>query len=449
MITRPPQALEPRHWLMGTAYHAQRDTLKWISHWAREYGDVYTINSPIGGATVVACPELARQVMAGRYSHYIEKGRSYAVLRILMGNGLVTSSGEFWRGQRKLTQPAFHRRRLDAIFRMMVERSRHAVEQLGEGAAAVDLMPVFSRLTLDVISRAMFSTDVGSSANSVGQYIATLNENALRALRQPWRFFLPRKFSTPFTAEEYHARTSLDAIVQGIITRRRQESGDRHDDLLGMFLSACDEETGRGMTDGQLRDEVMTMFVAGHETTANAICWLLHLVATHPEVAEKLQQEVDAGDDALESGDLSAFPYLRRVIDESLRLYPTIWSVGRKCTQDDELGGFHIAAGTTVVIPIFHFHRNPAFWEEPGRFDPDRFLPERQPRTDAYMPFGAGPRVCIGNQFALQELIIMAAVFLKRFQVKPVPGFVVEPDALITLRPKHGMQLRLEPRAGS
>jgi cytochrome P450 len=447
MIQLAPAADEPRHWLMGPAYHAQRDPLKWIPRWAEKYGDVFTIGSPLGSATVVASPELARQVLADRYSHYLEKGRSYAVLRILMGNGLVTSAGEFWRGQRKLTQPAFHRRRLDAIFAMMVERSRHFAEELATVREPVDISPFFSQLTLEIISRAMFSTDVDASAGSVGRHIATLNETALRMLRQPWRFFLPRTFPTPLTKTEFHARATLDGIVHGIIDRRRK-GGEDHDDLLSMFLSACDEETGRGMTDGQLRDEVMTMFVAGHETTANAMCWLLHLIATHPEIEANLLEEIAAAGDALDAGNLAAYPYTRRVVEESLRLYPTIWSIGRRCTKEDELGGFHIRPGTTLFIPIFHFHWSERWWEEPRKFDPDRFLPDRRPPPEIYFPFGAGPRTCIGNQFAMQELLIMTIVFLKRMWFRPVAGFPVEPDALITLRPKHGMKLSVEDRAG-
>lgn len=431
---------------MGPVYYVRQDPLKWLPHWAEEHGDLFSVSSRLGGITVVSNPELARQVLVERYSHYIEKSRSYAVLRILMGNGLVTSSGEFWRGQRKLTQPAFHRRRLDAIFAMMVERSRSATERLAaEAKEPVDIAPVFSHLTLEIISRAMFSTDVESSAGAVGRHIATLNETALKMLAQPWRFFLPRTFPTPFSKTEFNARAALDSIVHGIIERRRQGAED-HDDLLGMFLSACDEETGRGMTNAQLRDEVMTMFVAGHETTANAMCWLLYLVATHPETETKLLEEITAAGDALDRGDITAFPYTRRVVEESLRLYPTIWSVGRCCTKEDELGGYHIRRGTNLIIPIIHFHRSEQWWDEPLKFDPDRFLPGRRPSAEIYFPFGAGARTCIGNQFALQELVIMSAVFLRRFRFSTVPGFEVVPDPLITLRPKNGMRLAVTER---
>ncbi|MGF1656322.1 MAG: cytochrome P450 [Verrucomicrobiales bacterium] len=441
----PPPVLKPRHWLMGSAYYIRKDPLRWIPEWASAHGPVFMIESPLGNATVVGDPQLARKVMSEQYPTFIEKGMSYVVLKQLLGNGLVTSSGEFWRAQRKLTQPAFHRSRLQAIFRMMVQRSEEAVERLGAAAQETDLAPFFSELTLDVISRAMFSTDVGDNAAAVGSHIAILNEKAIDALRQPWRLFLPKTFPTPFNAVEFEAMASLNSIIHGIIEERRRKDSDAHDDLLGMFLSACDEETGQGMTNEQLRDEVMTIFVAGHETTANAMCWLLYLLSLHPDASERLRAEIDSAGDALASGNTEAFPYLRRVIEESLRLYPTIWAVGRRSVHDDELGGFFIRKGTTVVLPIFHYHWSEEHWQNPAHFDPDRFLPERNPPLDAYMPFGAGPRGCIGKQFALQELLIMTAVFLKKFRVLPVPGFEVKPDPLITLRPKHGMLLRLLP----
>ena len=441
----PPAAGRPKHWLMGTAYHLQRDPLKWIPRWMSEHGDLFSIDSPLGGAVVVADPVLARQVLVERYPKYIEKSRSYALLRILMGNGLVTSSGDFWRGQRKLTQPAFHRRRLDAIFRMMVERSEAAADRIQGSSGPVDAAPLFSRLTLEIISRAMFSTDVDDGADRVGEHIATLNEGALRMLRQPWRFLLPRKIPTPFTVKEVKARRELDEIVHRIIDRRRN-GADEHDDLLAMFLSACDEETGRGMTDLQLRDEVMTMFVAGHETTANAMCWLLHLLAIHPEEARRVYAEIDAAGEALEEGRVSDFPRVRAAIDESLRLYPTIWSIGRRCVEADELGGYHIEIGTPLIIPIFQFHRDPRWWDRPEEFQPERFLGEKTHRDGTYMPFGAGPRICIGNQFALQELVIMTVTFLRRYRVESVPEFQVDPAALITLRPRNGMKLKFVAR---
>lgn len=445
----PPVVRTPRHWLLGPAWYAQRAPLRWISRWLEEYGDVYRIKSPFGQATMLGDPELARQVLADRYAKYPRKSRSYVVLRLLMGNGLVTSEGEFWRGQRKLVQPAFHRRRLDALFAMMVERVTDCAMRLDAAkGSAVDFVALLSHLTLDIISRAMFSTDVQGAAADVSGHIATLNEYALRLLRKPWLFLLPRSFPTPWNREQYHSMAALNGIVHGIIQSRRTK-GDTHDDLLSMLLAACDEETGRGMSDEQLRDEVMTIFVAGHETTANAMAWLLSLVAQHPEVEAQLLAEIDAQwAEPLSMTQLGAFPYTRQVIEESLRVYPTIWSVGRSCIEDDELGGFHIPAGMNVVVPIFHFHWSERFWSEPQKFDPGRFAPERRPANEPmiYFPFGAGPRSCVGNHFAMQELMIMTIVFYRHFRFRLEPGFVVEPDPLITLRPKHGMRLVVEAR---
>jgi cytochrome P450 len=443
----PPLVKSPSHWLLGPAYYAQRGPLHWIPKWIREHGDIFMLRSPLGEATIVAAPELARQVLAERYARYQKKSRPYTVLRILMGNGLVTSEGEFWRGQRKLVQPAFHRRRLDALFAMMVERVTGCVARLGavaKAGKAVDLAPILSELTLDIISRAMFSSDVQGAAANVAHYIATLNEYALRMIRRPWLFLIPRKFPTPFNYVQWRALRSLNEIVNGIIQARRREP-HAHDDLLSMLLSACEEGTGRGMTDAQLRDEVMTIFVAGHETTANAMAWLLYLVSQHPEVETKLLTEVDAQwpADGLTLENVGRFGYVRQVIEESLRVYPTIWSIGRRCTEEDELGGCRIPVGMNVVVPIFHYHWNERFWTEPQKFDPSRFAPERRPgpETMTYFPFGAGPRNCIGNHFALQELTIMTVLFYREFLFRVEPGFKVEPDPLITLRPKYGMRM--------
>ena len=455
MLSLPPRVTSPSHWFEGPTYYLRRDPLRWIPKWFKDYGDIYKIASPLGQATVVGAPELARQVLVDRYTRYQQKSRAYAVLRILMGNGLVTSEGGFWRGQRKLVQPAFHRRRLDALFAMMVDRVTDCAARLAPVAAAngaVDLAPILSQLTLDIISRAMFSSDVQRAAVDVSRHIAALNEYALRMLRRPWLFLLPRRVPTPFNYAQYLSLKSLNAIVHGIIQSRRRQP-EAHDDLLSMLLSACEEGTGRGMTDEQLRDEVMTVFVAGHETTANAMSWLLYLVSQHPEVEEQLFAEIDGRwpEGGLTPESLGAFSYVRQVIEESLRLYPTIWSIGRRCTAEDELGGYRIPEGMNVVVPIFHFHWSDRYWPQPQKFDPSRFSPARRPPPEPliYFPFGAGPRNCVGNQFALQELMILTVLFLRHYQFRLQPGFTVEPDPLITLRPLRGMTMTLRARQAS
>ena len=450
MKSLPPLVTRPSHWLLGPVDYAQRDPLRQFPKWIEEHGDLLRLKGALGQAVIVGSPEFAREILVDRYQKYQQKSQAYMVLRILMGNGLVTSEGEFWRGQRKLVQPAFHRRRLDALFDMMVERTQDTLANLSSSATAgqgIDVVPILSHLTLDIISRAMFSSDVQGAAAQVSKHIAVLNEYALRMLRNPWMFLLPRHIPLPFTSGPVGSLNSLNKIVKGIIQARRKEP-QQHDDLLTMLLTACEEETGRGMTDEQLRDEVMTIFVAGHETTANAMAWLLHLVAAHPEAEARLRAEVREKwpAEGLNMTNLGAFIYTRQVIEESLRVYPSIWSVGRRCTEEDELGGFHIPVGMNMVVPIFYFHWSERFWKEPQKFDPDRFAPERRPAAEPmiYFPFGAGPRSCIGNHFAMQELMIMTILFHRQFRFQLEPNFKVEPDPLITLRPKFGMRMRLE-----
>lgn len=450
----PPLITKPRHWLLGPVYYAQREPLRQIPKWFQEYGDMPRLKGAIGQAVLIGSPELAHQVLVDRYSKYQKKSRPYVVLRILMGNGLVTSEGEFWRGQRKLVQPAFHRKRLDAIFSMMVERVTDLAARFGEIAPAqkpVDLTPHLSHLTLDIISRAMFSSDIQGAAADVSKHIHVLNEYALRMLRNPWLFLLPRRIPLPFTSGPVGSLNSMHRIVNGIIQSRRKQPAER-DDLLSMLISATEEETGRGMTDEQLRDEVMTIFVAGHETTANAMAWLLYLVSKHPEVEEKLVAEIVAKFPAegLNSTNIHNFTYVREVIEESLRVYPSIWSIGRICTEEDELGDYRIPIGMNMVVPIFYYHWSERFWKDPHKFDPSRFSPERHPPAlpMIYFPFGAGPRSCIGNHFAMQELMIMTILFHRAYRFTLEDGFSVEPDPLITLRPKHGMKMHLSRRAG-
>jgi cytochrome P450 len=449
----PPVVDSPRHWLLGSAYYLRRDPQRWIPEWAGRYGDLFLVRMPmVGQAMVVTSPDLARRILVNKASCYQRKSRSYGVLRILMGEGLVTSEGDLWKTQRKLVQPAFHPRRLEALFAMKVERVNTMIADLRESSrsgSAFDVVPLLSRLTLDIISRAMFSSDSQGSARDVSHHIATLNEWALKALRQPWLLLLPRKLPLPFSSDMRRALEELERIVHGIIRERREHPGD-HDDLLSMLLAACEESSGRGMSDAQLRDEVMTMYIAGHETTANAMAWILYLVSSHPEVEARLHEEIDANfpEGPLSLSDMAAFPYVRQVIDESLRLYPTIWAVGRCCTESHELGGYQITAGTNVLIPTFHIHWSEQGWENARAFDPDRFSPERRPPADSphYFPFGAGPRGCIGTHFSLQELMIMTILLNRHFRFRVEEGHKVEAEFLITLRPKHGMRMVVSER---
>lgn len=259
--------------------------------------------------------------------------------------------------------------------------------------------------------------------------------------------FPPLSVPTPRNRRINAAIHTLDAIVQGLIQERRQRAIERGD-VLSLLLLARDEETGQGMSDQQVRDEVMTLLFAGHETTSNLLAWTWFLLATHPEVEQRLQAELDAvlGGRLPTVEDLAHLPYGHRVLEETLRLYPPAWSLARKALVDDKVGGYVLPASTIILMSPYVTHRHPAFWEEPERFDPDRFTPERvavRPRY-AYFPFGGGPRQCIGNTFALMEAHLILATVAQRYRLRLVPDHPVEPQALLTLRPRDGLPMLLE-----
>jgi cytochrome P450 len=302
-------------------------------------------------------------------------------------------------------------------------------------------------LTLRIAGQTLFSMDVSGASDAVGDALGVLLERfvKLSAAPVPW----PEKWPTPANRRFHRAMATLDRVVYDIIAERRRTGADAPD-LLGMFMAARDEETGEGMSDRQLRDEILTMLLAGHETTANTLAWTLHLLATHPEAAAKIQAEVDAqlGDRLPVLEDLRALPYTLQVIKEALRLYPPIWALARRAKADDVIGGCHVPAGAFVFMTQWVTHRDPRFWDEPLAFRPERFAPDRPaPERFVYFPFSQGQRKCIGDRFAEMEAALILPVLVRRFRFRPVPGHPVVPEPSITLRPRHGLLMTLERRA--
>jgi cytochrome P450 len=370
------------------------------------------------------------------------------MLKILLGNGLLTSEGDFWRKQRRLIQPAFHRKKLEDLTSMMIERSQEFADKFGAYAQSgeyVDILPELTALTLDIISKAIFSSGVDEDKGFiVAEQITLLNEYTIEKLNR--LIPVPAMIPTPFNVKERKAIQLLNDIINDIINQRRKE-GVSKSDLLSMLIDARDEETGEAMDNQQLRDEVMTIFLAGNETTANALTWALYLLSQNPEAEQKMIAEIESKKDVvLNFNTVNEFHYVRQVIDESMRLYPPAYSVGRRTIEDDELGGYRIPKGTNVLVPIILYHRSPQFWKDPLKFDPDRFSPERKGEIDrfAYFPFGAGPRLCIGNNFALLEMEIVLITLYSKFKFRLKPGFVAEAEPLVTLKPRHGMMMKVE-----
>lgn len=441
----PPSPKE-KHWLFGSGYILRDRAHNVIPDLVKKYGEIISLSLPFTRIVIAAKPEYARYVLLDNNKNY-RKSLAYDMIKLLLGNGLLTSEGDFWRKQRRLAQPAFHKQKLADLTAMMVRKAQGEVERIkpkAESGEYFDVAPDMTNLTLDIISEAIFSNGVEDKAELVSQQITLLNQMATEKLNAPIR--LPASIPTPTNLKERKSIKILDDIIYGIIEERRK-SGVSKSDLLSMLLDARDEDTGEGMDRKQLRDEIMTIFIAGNETTANAMAWILYLLSQNPEAEEKMMKEIDEKLDAgteLNFQNVLGFQYVRQVIDEAMRLYPPAWVVGRRNYEDDEIGGYRIIKNTNVLVPIMYFHRSEKYWDEPLKFKPERFAPELRNNIDRYVyfPFGGGPRLCIGNNFAIMEMQIILIHLYRNYKFRLKPGFTVEPEPLITLRPKYGMMMQ-------
>jgi cytochrome P450 len=366
----------------------------------------------------------------------------------LLGQGLVTSEGSLWLKQRRLMQPTFHRQKIAAFAALMTDCTLQMLERWRERAErheVFDVAPEMMRLTLQIVGRALLSMDLTAQADLIGRNMTIANERfgemGLSAF-MPW---LP----TPGNLRFRRAAAALRKVVLQIITERRRDGRDRGD-LLSMLFAVHDEDTGEGMDDEQLRDEVLTLIAAGHETTATALSWTWYLLSQNPTAESKLHAELDRvlGGRAASVADLPNLPYTGMVIDETMRLYPPVWAVGRQAIDQDEVIGHRVPQGSNILLSQWLAHRHPAFWEKPERFEPERFAAERaagRPRY-AFFPFGGGPRMCIGNLFALTEAQIVLATVAQNYRLRVLANHPVELQPLVTLRSRYGMKVTLEQR---
>jgi len=393
-------------------------------------------------------PEAIKHVLRTNHRNY-HKSPIYARLKDAIGEGLVTSEDALWLRQRRLAAPAFHRERLVAMVDAMVEAIERTVDRWEAVAARgeeIDLVAEMTDLTQRVIVRTMFSTDLSAAAEIVNRTWPIVNRRIGETF---WATKLETRLPLPANLRFRRALADLDAVVYGIIDERRRSGADEPD-LLSMFLGARDEETGERMNDRQLRDELMTMLLAGHETTSLALSWTWFLLSSRPEVDERIAEEaraVLAGRRA-SFADVERLELTRMVFQEALRLYPPAWGFSRLALADDRLGDYTIPAGSLVYIVPFVVHRRPSLWPDPERFDPQRFTAERVAARAqfAYLPFGGGPRQCIGNQFATVEALLAISMIARRYRVRLAPGQRIEPQPLITLRPSPGIRATLEAR---
>nr|WP_269204795.1 cytochrome P450 [Motilibacter deserti] len=363
----------------------------------------------------------------------------------LLGQGLFTSTGDLWKRERRLTQPAFHRSRLAAYDRVMVRYAREAADSWADGEVR-DVCDEMMWLTMRIVAAALFDADVAGDAQVVGDAMEGVRKSLSARLSAPIPY--PEAVPTPTTVRLRRGVRRMDAIVQRFIDERRSGGVEGRDDLLSVLVGANDDETG-GMSDRQLRDEVMTLFVGGHETTALALTWTWHLLAQRPDVLAAVREELDRvldGRDAT-SDDVRSLTLLTDVIHESLRLFPPVYAFDRKVLADTTVAGHRLRKGTVVVISPWVVHRHPGIYDRPEEFRPERWAggAVRRLQRSSYLPFGGGPRVCIGNGFAELEMVLVLATILQRLSFEQVSLAPPVPEASITLRPRDGLPLRVRP----
>ena len=438
------------HWLLGNAMAFRADPFGFMSDVCREYGDITLFRVLHYKLYMINHPEMVRQVMQERNKKYI-KSSGYKPLKLMIGNGIFTSEGDFWLKQRRLYGPAFNKESI-ALYSHAVpdaaDRMIDAWERREDPAAPLNISQEMMGVTLDVIGRTLFSTNVSKDSSTVWKSLTfALKYINHRTKRNPFNW--PAGWPGKANREFKKAMADLNRVVYNIIRQRRTQ-GTANRDLLDMLMSAKSEETGQHMSDTQLRDEVMTIFLAGHETSANALSWNFYLLSQHPAVEARVIKEIDrqVGNRPPEMGDLYGLTYTTQVLKETMRLYPPVWLLGRESIAPDEIGGYAIPKGMHLRISPYTLHRNPAFWPDPDRFDPDRFSPEREKEQTAfsYLPFGGGPRLCVGRSFAMMEMVLITVKVLQRYRLRLKPGYRMEIGPFITLRPKEDLQMFAEPR---
>ena len=426
----------------------RRDPLRTFTNLARQFGDVVRMKG-LWTAYQFSHPRDIEHILQTNHRNY-HKSKFYAEGRSSVGNGLLLSEGDFWRRQRRLAQPAFHRQRIAGFAKVMADATEAMLEEWRPSARRgepLNISAEMMRLTLSIVGSALFSTDLSRDTDTIGRSLAVAREHLIRRMWQPVR--LPISIPTRRNRNYLRAIRAADAVIYGMIAERRRRPADAADtdDLLTMLMRARDEETGEAMSDKQLRDEAMTIMVAGHETTALALSWAWYLLSQHAEVERKLHAELAATLDgrAPTFEDIPELKYTTMIIEEAMRLYPPAWVIARRAVNDDCVGGYRIEANSEVILLPYVTHRHPDFWENAEEFEPARFSPERsegRPRY-AYFPFGGGPRQCIGNNFAMMEATLVLATVAQKYRLRLVPGHPVEPEPSVTLHARHGIKMTL------
>jgi cytochrome P450 len=424
----------------------RKGPLPFFQNLAAQFGDISYFRLGPQEAFFLNHPDYIKDVLVTHHPSF-HKGLALQRAKRLLGEGLLTSEDEVHRRQRRLAQPAFHRSRIASYSSVMTAYGSQTSARWRDGDT-LDMSAEMMQLTLGIVGKTLFDADVVSDVQEVGEAM-TVVMDLFNTITIPF-FELLQKLPLPQLRRFDSAKARLDAIIYRLIEQRRLAGEDRGD-LLSMLLLAQDTEVdGGGMTDEQLRDELMTIFLAGHETTANALTWTWYLLSQNPEAEARLHEEIDrvlAGR-LPDFEDVAKLKYTEMVLAESMRLYPPAWAIGRIAVEDFEIGGYVVPKKSLVLMSQFVMHRDPRYFAEPLKFDPDHWTPEaRESRPQfSYFPFGGGPRRCIGEGFAWMEGILLIATIARQWQMRLVPNHPVVLKPVITLRPKHGMRMTVTRR---
>jgi cytochrome P450 len=447
MSANPPRRTAPGPpgtLLLGHVSAFRNDPLELVTTATAEYGDIVRFRLGPHVEHLLNHPDHAAHVLQKRRGNYDKDCRSTSFIKRVCGESLLTASGDVWQHRRSLLQPAFHRNHVHGFADLMVDATTAMLERWprSTGPVELDLASEMMRLTYTIVARGLFSADLSSGAERIKPAMRLLLEETFTRIRSI--FNPPSWLPTPGNRRFDQALGEVKRVALELIEEHRSDRSAKRHDLLTMLLGALDPDGDDGFGIEQLRDEVVTLLIAGHETTANALTWTFHLLATHPGVQDRVHDELstvlNGRNPTLD--DIPKLELTTKVIKESMRLYPPVWIIERRALADDTIGGFHIPKNSSVVICPWTMHRHPDFWEAPGEFQPDRF---DQAPPPAYLPFGGGPRVCIGHEFAMLEARIATAMILQRYRLRPVSGAPVEPHPGITLPPLHGLPLIIEP----
>ncbi len=433
---------------VGMAMALRRDPLEGIRQIAREYGDIVRFHVMMQERILLNRPDLINQVLVIQHNKFHKSELTRRITVRMLGQGLLISEGEFWRRQRRLAQPAFHRGRINDYASTMLEIAEARVGGWRDGEAR-NIGQEMTSLTLDIAVRTLFGTTLPEEARGVGRAMTFLMRYSLRRQRLPFR--IPENWPTPSNRRANRELEFIGSLVYRIISERQAEGNSgRHNDLLALLMGAMDED-GTQMTPQQLHDEAMTLFLAGHETTAQMLSWTWFALSQNPQVEARLHEELDGvlGRRPIAAADFPRLPYLQAVMNEVLRLYPPAYIMAREVIEPCEVGGYTMRPKATIIFSQWVMQRDPRFFDDPEAFRPERWLDgliDRLP-AGAYFPFGDGPRRCIGQGFALLEAAIVIATLARRFRFRLASGAEIIPEPLVTLRPRHGIPMTLHARS--